>query len=114
MLVTRHAAEHASKRRLNARGDLVVRGPGGDAVDKTTILFAIGVFQIVEKCAIGSELAAPGDTGIGLLPLPSLRAGDLDGSRIWDGSGTAAAKELQSRIEAAVIPELGRRKREMH
>ena len=48
-LIAGHAAEHAAQRRLHARGDLVVRWPGCDAVDEAAILVAIGELQIVRE-----------------------------------------------------------------
>ena len=72
LLVTGHAAQHATERGLHAGGDLVVRRSRDDAVDESALLVAVGEFQVVEKRAVGRELARAGRCGSGILPCPGL------------------------------------------
>jgi hypothetical protein len=52
-----HAAQHAAESGFDAGGDLVVAVAGGDAVDESALLVAVGEREVVAECAVGGELA---------------------------------------------------------
>src|SRR5208282_2147025 len=110
---SRHAAEHATQCGFNTSGNLVMCRAIGDAVDESALLVAIGKLQIVEETAVGRELPRSRSRGIGVLPFPGVGPGDGNGTRVGHCGRTSSAKELDSRVEFAVGPELGGRKGEV-
>ena len=80
------------------------------------LLVAIGKLQIVEKCCRWRRTCPDSGAGaarVGVLPLPGLRAGDLQWAGVGNGRRTVGAEELQSCVEVAVGAELGGRKGEV-
>src|SRR5208282_4776301 len=62
---------------------------------------------------VGRELPRSRSRGIGVLPFPGVGPGDGNGTRVGHCGRTSSAKELDSRVEFAVGPELGGRKGEV-
>ena len=113
-----HAAQHATKRCLHARGNLVVAVARSDAFNERPLLVAIGEGQVVAKGPVGGKLSHARTSArrgcCRIFPLPRLLAGNLDRSRVRNRRRTLRPKQAQAGIEQAVRSKLRGRKREAH